>query len=62
VSSIGRNNSIVQKQERGKAFENNYRRYYKAPELLVNYRYYDYSIDVWSFGCILGQLVNDNKF
>lgn len=28
-------------------------RFYKPPELLLNYNYYDYSLDLWSFGCIL---------
>lgn len=32
-------------------------RYYKAPELLVEYPFYDYAIDIWSFGCILAELV-----
>lgn len=32
-------------------------RYYKGPELLVNYPYYDYSLDIWSFGCILAELI-----
>lgn len=32
-------------------------RYYKAPELLVNYEYYDYSLDMWSFGCLIGAMV-----
>lgn len=32
-------------------------RYYKSPELLVEYPYYDYSLDIWSFGCILAQLI-----
>lgn len=30
-------------------------RFYKAPELLVDYTYYDYSLDMWSFGCILAE-------
>jgi len=30
---------------------------YKGPELLVSYRTYDYSLDLWSFGCILAQMV-----
>ena len=25
-------------------------RYFKGPELLVNYHYYDYSLDMWSLG------------
>lgn len=32
-------------------------RYYKSPELLVGYGYYDYSLDIWSFGCVLAELV-----
>ncbi|KAL0208094.1 hypothetical protein P9112_010681 [Eukaryota sp. TZLM1-RC] len=31
-------------------------RYYKAPELLVGLSTYDYSIDMWSVGCILAGL------
>ena len=26
---------------------------YKAPELLLNYQYYDYGIDIWGAGCVL---------
>lgn len=32
-------------------------RYFKAPELLVDYKYYDYSLDIWSFGCLLAGIV-----
>ncbi|AFN83088.1 casein kinase II subunit alpha [Encephalitozoon romaleae SJ-2008] len=32
-------------------------RYYKSPELLVDYPYYDYSLDIWSFGCVLAELI-----
>lgn len=32
-------------------------RYYKAPELLLNNTFYDYSLDMWSFGCVLAGLV-----
>ncbi|EJD36035.1 casein kinase II catalytic subunit [Auricularia subglabra TFB-10046 SS5] len=31
--------------------------HYKAPELLAGYQYYDYAIDLWSFGCIFAALV-----
>ncbi len=31
--------------------------YYRAPELYLNYPYYDYKIDIWSFGCILAELL-----
>lgn len=32
-------------------------RYYKGPELLVDMKYYDYSLDVWSIGCMLAGIV-----
>jgi len=32
-------------------------RYFKGPELLVNMRTYDYSLDIWSFGCMLAGMV-----
>lgn len=45
-------------------------RYFKGPELLVDMQDYDYSLDIWSFGCMLAGLLfkkepffrgNDNK-
>mmetsp|Transcript_36819 Transcript_36819/g.66747 ORF Transcript_36819/g.66747 Transcript_36819/m.66747 type:complete len:360 (-) Transcript_36819:195-1274(-) len=32
-------------------------RYYKGPELLVDLQLYDYSLDMWSLGCMLAGLV-----
>ena len=32
-------------------------RYYKAPELLVGYRQYDYSLYLWSVGCMFASMV-----
>lgn len=32
-------------------------RHYKGPELLVNFRYYDYSLDVWSLGCVFAAIL-----
>jgi len=32
-------------------------RYYKGPELLVDLQHYDYSLDVWSLGCMLAGMV-----
>ncbi|RCK66080.1 Casein kinase II subunit alpha [Candida viswanathii] len=32
-------------------------RYFKGPELLVDFRWYDYSLDLWSFGCMLASMV-----
>ena len=32
-------------------------RHYKSPELLVNYQFYDYGVDMWPVGCILAGLL-----
>ena len=32
-------------------------RYFKGPELLVDLRDYDYSLDLWSFGCMLAGII-----
>jgi len=32
-------------------------RYFKGPELLVNMRMYDYSLDMWSLGCMFAGMV-----
>ena len=32
-------------------------RNYKGPELLTNYELYDYSVDMWSFGCMVAGIV-----
>ncbi|KAI8379807.1 kinase-like domain-containing protein [Radiomyces spectabilis] len=38
-------------------------RCFKAPELLVGFRQYDYSVDMWSFGCMLaGMLFRKEPF
>ncbi|XP_012787736.1 casein kinase II subunit alpha-like [Sorex araneus] len=31
--------------------------YFKSPELLVEYEMYDYSLDLWSLGCILASMI-----
>ena len=36
-------------------------RYYKAPELLVDYKKYDYSLDLWSVGCMLASMVKTQR-
>ena len=36
---------------------------FKGPELLVGFKKYDFSMDIWSAGCILASLVfNKNYF
>jgi len=30
---------------------------FKGPELLVNYKMYDYSLDLWAVGCVLGGIM-----
>ncbi|KNC53798.1 CMGC/CK2 protein kinase [Thecamonas trahens ATCC 50062] len=32
-------------------------RYYKSPDLFLHYRYYDYSVDMWAFACMMGAAV-----
>ena len=32
-------------------------RAYKSPELLVGYPYYDYGLDMWSFGCVMATML-----
>lgn len=32
-------------------------RYFKGPELLVDYGYYDYSLDLWSLGCMYASML-----
>lgn len=32
-------------------------RYFKGPELLVNYNFYDYSLDIWSLGCMFAGML-----
>ncbi|ETO22519.1 hypothetical protein RFI_14681 [Reticulomyxa filosa] len=32
-------------------------RYFKGPELLVNFRLYDYSLDMWSLGCMFASII-----
>lgn len=32
-------------------------RYFKGPELLIDYNYYDYSLDIWSVGCVFASMV-----
>ena len=43
-----------------KNFEYNLRvatRYYKPPELLLNYKQYDFRVDLWSLGCLFGEIL-----
>lgn len=32
-------------------------RYFKGPELLVDYNYYDYSLDIWSTGAMFASMI-----
>ena len=35
-------------------------RYFKGPELLVDFQEYDYSLDLWSLGCMVAGMVSHN--
>ena len=37
-------------------------RFYKAPELLLDFKKYDYAIDIWSAGCVLASLLFQKDF
>jgi len=34
-------------------------RYFKGPELLVDFQQYDYSLDLWSLGCMFASMVRE---
>lgn len=36
-------------------------KYYKAPELLIEYNRYDYSVDVWALGCTFAGMIFRKK-
>ena len=36
-------------------------RWYRAPEIMLSFQEYSTAIDIWSCGCILGELLNDGK-
>lgn len=36
-------------------------RYFKGPELLVDFQEYDYSLDMWSLGCMFASMVGRLK-
>lgn len=33
-------------------------RHYKGPELLLDFQEYDYSLDIWSVGCMVALMVS----
>ena len=37
-------------------------RYFKGPELLVDFQEYDYSLDMWSLGCMFASMVGFWRF
>ena len=32
-------------------------RYFKAPELILEFQYYNYGVDIWSVGCIFASIL-----
>lgn len=37
-------------------------RYFKGPELLVDFQEYDYSLDMWSLGCMFASMVHRDLY
>jgi len=37
-------------------------RWYRAPELLLSWKEYDSSVDVWSIGCIFAEILRRKPF
>lgn len=37
-------------------------RYFKGPELLVDFQEYDYSLDMWSYGCMFASMVRGGAY
>lgn len=35
---------------------------FKGPELLIGYKVYDFSMDIWSVGCILAGMIFDTSY
>jgi serine/threonine protein kinase len=33
-------------------------RWYRAPEVILSWNRYSTAVDIWSVGCILGELIN----
>jgi len=33
-------------------------RWYRAPEIMLNWMHYNQTVDIWSVGCIMGELIN----
>jgi serine/threonine protein kinase len=36
-------------------------RWYRAPELLLDDKFYSYGVDVWSCGCVLAEILSEGK-
>jgi len=36
-------------------------RYFKGPELLIDFQEYDYSLDMWSLGCMYASMVSADR-
>jgi len=35
-------------------------RWYRAPEIILNWMHYNQTVDVWSVGCIMGEMLSGN--
>ena len=62
ICDFGLARSIATEEEANDAIMTEYvaTRWYRAPEIVFGSRTYNKSVDMWSIGCILGELINGN--
>ncbi|RCN52364.1 kinase domain protein [Ancylostoma caninum] len=49
---------VVQKVAKSTAYQ--VTRFYRAPELLLGAEYYNWTVDLWSAGCVVGEMLRGN--
>ena len=57
TESLANTRKTRQKRQRNMS-SNVVSRWYRAPELIVCEKNYDYAVDVWSMGCILAEMLS----
>ena len=58
IADFGLAISLKDKDKAGKFAIEGFTTWYKPPEVLFGSRTYDTSFDIWSFGCLFGEMLN----